>query len=135
MAVGAAAGGLSALAPDVDHAGTPASRVPGAGWVLSRVLRHQGVTHSLLACVGWWLLWSRWLGPLRHLPGWVAWAAAAGYGSHLALDAATAAGVPLLWPLPRRFGLRLTRTGSLAERLGVFPLICVLLALSVWRWG
>jgi membrane-bound metal-dependent hydrolase YbcI (DUF457 family) len=46
LAVGAAAGGLSALAPDVDHTGTPASRVPVAGWVLSRALRHWGVAHS-----------------------------------------------------------------------------------------
>lgn len=79
---------------------------------------HRGITHSLLA-LG--LLVA--LGELPFFPwhwlhlglliGW-------GYASHLLADALTKQGVPLLWPLDRRFGfppfrlLRLT-TGTFAE--------------------
>jgi len=79
---------------------------------------HRGITHSLLAlgllvalgelpfCPWHWL-------HLGFLIGW-------GYASHLVADALTKQGVPLLWPLDRRFGfppfrlLRLT-TGTFTE--------------------
>lgn len=79
---------------------------------------HRGITHSLLA-----LGLTVALGELPFLPwhwlhlgfliGW-------GYASHLLADALTKQGIPLLWPLDRRFGfppfrlLRLT-TGTFTE--------------------
>ena len=54
LAAGAAMSGLSGLAADVNREGTPAARVPLLGWILSHVLHHRGVTHSVLTGVLWW---------------------------------------------------------------------------------
>lgn len=55
-------------------------------------LVHRGITHSVLAAVLFAVLAARW----RRSAGL---AVGAGYASHLAIDATTAAGVPLLSPL------------------------------------
>lgn len=86
---------------------------------------HRGITHSLLAlgllvALGELPVFPwHWL-HLGFLIGW-------GYASHLLADALTKQGVPLLWPLDRRFGfppfraLRLT-TGRFME----YALVAVL---------
>jgi len=91
---------------------------------------HRGVTHSMLAlgllvALGELPLFPwHWL-HLGFLIGW-------GYASHLVADALTKQGVPLLWPLDRRFGfppfrlLRLT-TGTFTE----YALVAVLTVLCL----
>lgn len=68
-------------------------------------LKHRGITHSLLALIlitG--LVWV--LDHTRALP------VALGYGSHLLLDALTVWGVPILYPLKKRYRLARIRTGG-----------------------
>jgi hypothetical protein len=91
---------------------------------------HRGITHSLLAfgllvALGELPLFPwHWL----HLGLLIGW----GYASHLVADALTKQGVPLLWPLDRRFGfppfrlLRLT-TGTFTE----YALVAVLTVLCL----
>ncbi|MEW5931979.1 MAG: metal-dependent hydrolase [Bacillota bacterium] len=152
-ALGVAAAG--SLLPDLDCPGSLAGRfVPGSslgrvgrlaagallgylGWakgdrvalacgVLLAVvglLEHRGLLHSL-AALGF-AVWA--VG--RVAPG-TGPALAVGWGSHLALDLLTPAGVPFLWPWGRRFSLPAVKTGSWADRfLGV-----LFLAAAAWLW-
>lgn len=116
-----------ALLPDLDH---PKSwlgqRIPLVSVPIAAVFGHRGITHSLLAVVGlvlalwhglvqWHLLETRW--------GLGAVGVAAGYLSHIAGDFVTHGGVPLLWPLKRRFSSPLTfLTGGAFESLLKFAL-------------
>lgn len=108
LALGAAA--LGALLPDVDHPHSRVGRlVKPVSVPLSLLLGHRGVTHSLLAVLAALYAAGR-LGM-----AWMAAPVAVGYLSHLAADALTPAGVPLLWPLRARFALPLARTGGMIE--------------------
>lgn len=105
-----AAAALGALLPDIDHPKSWAGRklkiisVP-----LAYVVGHRGVTHSLVAVLAG-------MAALVTLGlDWVAAPLVIGYLSHLAADGLTPSGVPLLWPLKRRFSLNLCRTGSMGE--------------------
>ena len=93
--------------------------------VLYRGLGHRGLLHSLaglgllsaiaLSFVQWW--------------GWQpSFALVLGYGSHLAADAMTKSGIPLLYPSKKRYhllpkGVRIT-TGSQAEDV-LLPLLAL----------
>lgn len=125
MALGAAMAG--SLLPDIDH---PSSWLGRRLWVMSKPLSmligHRGLTHSLLAVAGGVALLrtthpaalaTRLIEPLT-----------VGYLSHLAADALTPAGVPLLWPLRRRFGLPLCSTG------GVMEMVIVAMVLAAAGW-
>ncbi|SDD18731.1 metal-dependent hydrolase [Belnapia rosea] len=114
---------LGGLLPDIDH---PKSwvgrRVRPVSDILAALLGHRGVTHSLLAVVGCWLL-------LRHQAVPVAWAAPIiiGYLSHLGADLLTPGGLRLAWPLRGTWALPLCRTGSAFE-----PLVVALLIAAAW---
>lgn len=111
-----------ALLPDIDH---PKSwlgrRIPFVSGPISAVFGHRGITHSLLAVMAlalslryglaqWQLVDTRW--------GLLAVGVAAGYLSHIMGDFVTHGGVPLLWPIKRRFSSPLTfLTGGVFERL------------------
>lgn len=150
-----AAAGIGALLPDLDRPGSLAGRlVPGSslgrigrfaagallaylGWMerdravlicgllvaAAGALEHRGFLHSLAALVlAWWAAGRIGVGAEPAL--------ALGWGSHLALDLLTPAGVPLLWPWGRRFSLPAVRTGSWADRL----LGVSFLAAAGWLW-
>lgn len=118
---------VGALLPDIDH---PKSwlgrRIPLVSLPIAAVFGHRGITHSLLAVAGVALA-------LRHaLAQWslggewalLAVGVGAGYWSHLLGDFATHGGVPLLWPLKRRFSLPLTfQTGGVFEHLLAIALV------------
>jgi len=101
----------ASLMPDLDH---PKSwlgrRLPFISYPVAALFGHRGITHSLLAVVAAVMAWSAEL-------GWMGPPLALGYLSHLAADALTPQGVPLLWPIKRRFGLSLCATGGVMERL------------------
>lgn len=94
--------------------------------LLSRALGHRGATHSLLGLFVAAVL----LLPVAFFWGWLFWLALLlGYGSHLAADACTKSGIPLMHPRRKRYHLlplpyRLT-TGSFAEET-LTPLIALL---------
>lgn len=73
----------------------------GAVLVALTLIPHRGVTHSLLVLV-----------PVTF----ISIPAGIGYASHLLLDAFSG-GVPLLWPLPKRFGVRVFYTSGIIDRL------------------
>lgn len=115
-----------ALLPDIDHPKSWVGRrlriisVP-----LSAMVGHRGLTHSLLAvAAGIVVLYGYGLrGEAAPL--------VVGYLSHLAADALTPGGVPLLWPYRKHFKLGLFRTGSATEYL-----FTTLMAVGVvWAWG
>ncbi|MBO9362107.1 MAG: metal-dependent hydrolase [Thermoflexus sp.] len=107
-AAGGALGGYLLRSSEVSAVGL------GAGFLLWMLVRlpHRGPTHSLaMAC-----LWSLLGALLLRDPG-LAGAWAAGYLSHLLLDALTPRGIPWLWPFSRqRLRLARWRTGSLWDR-------------------
>jgi len=125
LAIVFGAGAVGALLPDIDsdeseiRQMTRTSRSSGVGGRLVSLLMpsHRGVTHSLLALAL--------LAAAVSVSGqaWL-WPAVTGYASHLAADALTRQGVPLLWPLGWRMRGPIS-TGSLMEHL-------IGTAVSVW---
>ncbi|MBI2940820.1 MAG: metal-dependent hydrolase [Chloroflexi bacterium] len=103
-----------ALAPDIDHPDSEIAQVwrgsfgmrplHALAWVVRFLFGHRGVTHSawLTGVVAWLVEGfgvSQWgIGGLGASLGF-------GMASHLLADGLTRAGVPLLWPLPWRFGI------------------------------
>ena len=63
--------------------------------------------------------------------GWVVAPVMVGYLSHLLADGLTPSGVPLLWPMKRRFTLNLCVTGSLRE----IGLVAIIAAVGGWAAG
>lgn len=60
---------------------------------------HRSITHSFLACA--YVAWVIYLIDPTYI-----YAVVIGYLSHLIADAVTSAGVPFLWPFPKKFGLK-----------------------------
>lgn len=98
---------------------------------------------SLRMARSWWTAWllglllaaaASWL--LPGLAAWLPFAITIGYAAHIAGDALTVGGVPLLWPLPTRIAMPvLGRTGSLREAgLAVALSVYVLVALALLWW-
>lgn len=130
-----AAGGIGGLLPDADH---PQSfigrRLPLVSDVAFHTLGHRGALHGLLVCLLMYVA-AKWLVAIVPfaVPGGalLAQALAAGYLSHLALDALNPQGIRPLWPLPWRLALPLVESGGILERAVVFPLV-FLAALSLF---
>lgn len=107
---------LGSLTPDLDSPKSSLGRrVWPLSWSLKIIYGHRGITHSLLACllvgVGLFLACAAW-------PGHKAYGVAftIGYASHILADWFTKEGVPLLWPLPKRFRCPLNfATGGFLE--------------------
>lgn len=123
---GLAAALLGSLLPDIDHPKSWAGRkLPFVSIPLAMVVGHRGVTHSAIAVLACLVL----LGMFG--PAWQAAPVAVGYLSHLAADACTPSGVPLLWPARRRFTLNLCETGSMVE----IGLVALVAAAGGWALG
>ncbi len=110
---------IGGLAPDLDHPRSTAGRVlPWLSAPLAATFGHRGALHSLLgfalaAAAAFWLAQTFWL------PDALALAFAVGYLSHLAADALTYQGIPILWPTRSRLALGLVRTGGTREAVVV----------------
>jgi len=117
---------FGALLPDLDAAESKVKHLHLSGLkpfelpatLLHQTLGHRGLIHSLLGLTGFSLATI----PLSLHLGWQsAVALILGYASHLAADAATRSGIPLLYPRPKRYHLlpRSWRfiTGSQAEEV------------------
>jgi inner membrane protein len=98
---------------DWDHPKSAISRdAPVAGWLVHRLFGHRGATHSALAVVVAALPYLA----TRAAP-WLLLAGPLGIASHVLADALTHQGIPLWWPVRRRVGFRLIRTGGVGEWL------------------
>ena len=93
---------------------------------INRDFGHRGLLHSLRG----WLIWTALLLPLIAAFGWLSVAALSlGYASHLAGDACTRTGIPLLYPQRKNYFLLPTKirvvTGSAEEDI-IFVLAAML---------
>lgn len=131
---------LGALMPDLDaseskikHLAIPNTGIkpfslPAA--VLYRQLGHRGLLHSLVGLA----IFAVILSPLALAWGWQPWTALVlGYASHLAGDACTRTGIPVLYPRKQRYfllpaWLRIV-TGSDVEEVFFAVFACLGLAL------
>ena len=117
-----AAGAFGGLLPDIDHSGSTLGRwIPwpartrqrgtyiehGRAWFLGRTIWHRGPTHSVIGGVVVAVLVALVLhvakAPIptgQLIP--LCLALAAGYWSHLLIDAVNVSAMPLLWPFSRR---------------------------------
>jgi inner membrane protein len=81
----------------------------GIAFLVLTFIPHRGVTHSLLGMAVAWLA-------IRAL-GWPQIPFLVGYCVHLAEDALTPSGIPLLYPYQKHTCVPLVRTGSVVDRL------------------
>lgn len=93
---------------------------------------HRLITHSILGLVATGYL-LRWFLEILHTVllvdmNIVWWAFIIGFVSHLIMDLLTREGVPLLFPIPIKFGIppvkaMRPKTGGFFEKIIVFPLL------------
>lgn len=116
-------GGLvGSLLPDIDH---PRSwigrRILFISLPLSALVGHRGITHSLLAIlatavIGYMGVTQSGLNLGRSAP--LVAGLCIGYASHLLGDWASNSGIPLLWPISRKFRSPVVFcTGGIEERI------------------
>jgi inner membrane protein len=119
---------LGALLPDVDTPTSPIGRLcrPLAGW-LERRVGHRTLTHSLLGLA----LASLPVLPLARVDWQWPLAFAAGYLSHLLVDAANPPGVPLVYPSPVRAVFPGREALRPAEGSRAEAVLCAALALGL----
>ena len=132
---------VGALVPDLDAGESKIKHIMVAGTkplvpvaiAINRNFGHRGFLHSARGWVGWTAL----ILPLGLILGWAAIIALSlGYASHLAADACTRTGIPLLYPRAGRHFLLPPRlriiTGSDVEEVffAVFACLSLVLLLS-----
>lgn len=98
---------LAALLPDIDHpSSTLGQLIYPVSTLISTIFGHRGFTHSILAlaCVMYALI------KLAPSPAHSIWITviSVGYLTHLVGDVITPAGLPLLYPIKKRFATPLT---------------------------
>jgi inner membrane protein len=132
---------IGGITPDIDQPTAPLWRNLPIGKMFGKVFDtlaggHRFLTHSILGLALFGILVHLllvFLHPIMHSAdsGLIWWAFMIGMLSHLIMDSFTKEGVPWLLPIPVKFGfpplkkLRI-RTGHLAEKLFVFPLLLIL---------
>lgn len=115
---------VGSLFPDID---TPASKIgrniPIFSFLLNLIFGHRGLWHSILASVFFYVLLN------NYFPYYIAVLFCIGYLSHLILDMFTPEGVPLLFPVLKRFSIPIVRTGGIVEYLFLFFMVtaCIFL--------
>ncbi len=110
---------FSALLPDVDQHSSIINRLFFFSKIFSKIFKHRGFTHSILATVLGYLLFFILLSPVYAI------AFAIGYISHLFADAITIEGVNFFYPLKTRIAGPI-RTGGIVENavfVGVLVMI------------
>ncbi len=106
------------LLPDIDHPRSTIGRaLPFVSRPLAMLVGHRGVTHSLpglaMVCLAFVYFVSETSAEMRDAFAWLA----CGYLVHVAADALTDSGVPLFWPMKKRFGVPLVTTGGILDTL------------------
>ena len=128
------------LAPDIDKAGSRASRSLGLltrvlSWGIERSFGHRGGFHSILAAMLAYVVGDM-AGSLVGLTGLGA-LLAFGWTVHLITDAWTVHGVPLFWPVTTarvRLPPRLS-TGTWMEAVVLVISLGLLAAYAVWPYA
>lgn len=113
--IAASVSAVAAFFPDID---TPHSKLGKRQSIASRAINlffgHRGVMHSLVGCLAVLFLFKT-ISPnsIQYLSRYIG----IGYISHILADMLNPAGIPLLWPIRKRFRIPLIRTGGLAEKM------------------
>lgn len=100
--------GIASVIPDMDVI------------CFKNVIRHRGITHSLLGLLIFAIL-MRSITPAY----WIF--ATAGYASHILLDMLTVSGIILFYPVKTTARIPLARTGSVLERFIILPVIIIVM--------
>lgn len=117
-AIGAAAGGVSGLAPDWLQV-----NIPGASQQIKGAFGHRGFSHWL------WTPLAAVILARSVAPPWLLGAFLAGWVSHIMLDA-LAAGVPAFWPFGRLTLAHVKTGGNLDRFIGGAGLV----GLGLFLW-
>jgi inner membrane protein len=138
---------LGGVAPDIDQPTAPLWRnLPSAhivGKLFSKLSGgHRFLSHSIIGLAGFGYLFKLllvFIHPLMpHVDTSLVWVAfMIGYASHLLMDAFTKEGVPLLLPIPIKFGFPPVRkfrvtTGKWVELGVIFP---ALIGVNIWLYS
>lgn len=108
------AGSLGSLIPDIDMASSKLGRrIWPAALLVQIFIGHRTLFHAPLLYAGLWFLLKS-LIPQYSL---IITAAFVGIASHILLDLFNPAGIPLLYPIPKRFHLGNMRSGGLIDWL------------------
>jgi inner membrane protein len=133
-AISAGIAGVAALLPDLDSPHSKIGRlVPTLPKVLTLTVGHRGLLHSIVGAVTVSLLLAA--GErivLGNLFSNLYLLVLAGYVSHILIDTFTNSGCPLLWPWPAHIRIPLFHTGSIIEKLFLFPVMCMFLVWLAW---
>lgn len=90
---------VGSLLPDIDLASSRAGRkIWPLAWIIRLAFGHRGMTHSLLALVAVTALLTQAFGAQPPVGAF-----AIGYLSHLFGDWITPRGIPVLWPIGRKY--------------------------------
>lgn len=120
-----AASGLGGLLPDIDHKNSTITKSnPVAGFFIRLFLTHRGFTHSLLSLAI--ISAFTWIGARVIGSGygyWVVSGFSIGYASHILLDSLNPKGVPLFYPLKKKFSFGKIKTGGRVENLVFIGLV------------
>jgi Predicted membrane-bound metal-dependent hydrolases len=118
---------FGALSPDIDiHTSKLGSSVKPLSALINALFGHRTICHSPIV----WLIVSGSLYSLYPAAFIYILAFIAGVLSHLFLDMLNKAGIPIFWPLKKRFRLAGIKTGSFLESC-IFYLLCGLIVFSV----
>ena len=121
----AAVAAAGSLLPDIDH---PKSQIANirvgrikpllpVALVVSALVGHRGVTHSLIAVVALLALLIAYTANSGMAAHAHVAALVIGYLSHIAGDSLTPSGVPLLWPRSKTYSVKMFRTNSIIETI------------------
>jgi len=110
------------ILPDICHGGSKIGRkLPILSHFIRLIFGHRTVTHSLLFMI---ILGA--LLPLTPIPTSIISGIFIGIASHLLLDAATARGIELLWPISIKVRLPFyTHTGGLIEHVVMVSMVII----------
>jgi inner membrane protein len=115
---------FGSLFPDIDHPQSYlGSRIWPISWLIKKGFKHRGATHSLLFTAFFGAAFFVLVQMIEGLSLAPLVCFVLGYLSHLFADSLTNSGVPLCWPIEKRFKVPLLRveTGGTGEFLiGIF---------------
>ncbi len=130
---------IGGLAPDIDQPTAALWRRIRAGSLLGKIIQpllggHRYISHSLIGLVIFGVTLDIILDSMKSFliadMNIIWWSFMIGFLSHLVMDMFTRQGVPLLFPIPIRFGfppfaaLRI-KTSGLVEKSFVFPMLLI----------
>ncbi len=113
------------LIPDIDEPNSKiGSKVTGISKSTKAIFGHRTITHSLLGVIIFGLIVNHFV-DLFSLPDFITTYFILGYLSHLLGDIFTISGVPLFYPLSKKYAIPIVKTGGKMER--IFQLVITLI--------